>query len=306
MSRLDPELWALVQSLTPAPTDAAGITDYRAILNAGADAVATPPPPGVTVTEHAIPGAPGLAEVVVRVTRAAARAMPGPGILHIHGGGFIFGSARWGDAQNAADALALGVTIVAVDYRLAPEAAYPAAIEDCYAALAWMHGNAVALGIDRARIAVVGESAGGGLAAALALLARDRGAFALAFQLLLYPMLDDRTIDPVPGVGKHVWTADNNRLGWEALLAGAEPTPYAAAARAHDLAGLPPAVIAVGALDLFLAEDLDYARRLCHAGVPTEVHVYPGAPHAFNFAPDARVSRAFARDRAAALARALG
>jgi acetyl esterase/lipase len=184
--------------------------------------------------------------------------------------------------------------------------------EDCYAALKWVYTHARDLGVDAARIAIGGESAGGGLTASLALLTRDRGEVPLVFQLLIYPMLDDRTgtlADPHPYTGEYIWTADSNRFGWKALL-GQEPggpdvSPYAAAARAQHLEGLPPAFIGVGTLDLFLEEDLEYARRLIRAGVPTELHVYPGAYHGFLLlVPGARVSQSFARDYLNALTRA--
>jgi acetyl esterase/lipase len=159
---------------------------------------------------------------------------------------------------------------------------------------------------------VKGESAGGGLAAALALLVRDRGELSLAFQHLLYPMLDDRTCvtaDPHPFTGEFVWTPDQNRFAWAAFLGtapgSANISPYAAAARAENLAGLPPAFLSVGALDIFLEENLDYARRLTRAGVPVELHLYPGAYHGFGIAAAARVATAAERDSKAFLRRAL-
>jgi acetyl esterase/lipase len=199
-----------------------------------------------------------------------------------------------------------------VDYRLAPETPHPGPVEDCYAALKWLYTHADELGVDPKRIAIGGASAGGGLAAALGLLTRDRGEVPLVFQLLIYPMLDDRTVtttDPHPYTGEFIWTAEANRFGWRSLL-GQEPggpdvSPYAAAARAESLAGLPSTFISVGALDLFLEEDIEYARRLIRAGVPTELHVYPGAYHGFNLTADAQVSQVAARDQLAALKRAL-
>jgi acetyl esterase/lipase len=171
--------------------------------------------------------------------------------------------------------------------------------------------NARDLGVDSNRLAIGGDSAGGGLAAGLALLTRDRGEVPLVLQLLIYPMLDDRTVtvaDPHPYTGEYIWTADANRFGWTALL-GQEPggpdiSPYAAAARAEKLEGLPPTYISVGTLDLFLEEDMEYARRLIRAGVPTELHVYPGAFHGFPMAADAQVTRAHTRDYLNALTRA--
>ena len=202
--------------------------------------------------------------------------------------------------------------IVSVDYRLAPETRFPGALEDCYAALTWSFAQAATLGIDAARLGVMGESAGGGLAASLALLARDRREHALAFQHLIYPMLDDRTCirtDPHPYAGEILWTPHNNAFGWSSLL-GVAPgsdnvSPYAAPARAQNLAGLPRTFISTGALDLFLEEDLDYARRLTRHGVPVELHVYPGAYHGFDLVPGTHIGQIASRDSLAALRYAL-
>jgi acetyl esterase/lipase len=236
-------------------------------------------------------------------------------VLHIHGGGYVLGSARSSDATNRALVAELNCAVFSVEYRLAPETPYPGPLEDCYAALAWLHAHAGDLRINTTRIGVAGESAGGGLAAALALLARDRGKLPVAFQHLIYPMIDDRT--GAPGstcenafVGHHVWTRTQNVFGWTALLGtapgGADVSPYAAPARAINLEGLPPAFIAVGALDLFLEEDLAYAQRLARAGVPIELHVYPGAFHAFNMPPHtARVAQSAVRHSREALRKAL-
>ncbi|MBZ9648293.1 alpha/beta hydrolase [Sphingobium sp. 3R8] len=236
---------------------------------------------------------------------------PLPAILHVHGGGYVVGSVRTNHLANIEMAASVAAIIVSVDYRLAPETVAPGAVEDCYAALRWLHESATGLGVDPARIAIRGESAGGGLAAALALLARDRGGPAIAHQNLIYPMLDDRTcITRLPDhLGAFVWTPQANAFGWRSLL-GQEPgsadvSPYAAPARAQDLTGLPPAFIAVGALDLFLVEDMDYARRLIEAGVATEMHVYPGAYHGFDVMPDTALARQMKRDACAALRKAL-
>jgi triacylglycerol lipase len=218
-------------------------------------------------------------------------------ILHIHGGGFVLGAAEPLEPMHRALAADLNCCLVSVNYRLAPETPFPGAVEDCYAALRWVFESADELGVDRARIGVMGESAGGGLAAALGLLARDRAQFPLAFQHLIYPMLDDRTCvrkDVHPYAGEFLWTADKNLFGWTSLL-GVKPgsngiSPYAAPARASDLSRLPQTFISVGTLDLFLEEDIEYARRLMRDGVPVELHVYPGAFHAFDIAPDAPVS----------------
>jgi acetyl esterase/lipase len=237
---------------------------------------------------------------------------PSAGILHIHGGGYVAGTAESMGFMLAPMAAATGCPIVSVEYRLAPETPHPGPVDDCYAALAWLHANAAMLGVDSTRIGVMGESAGGGLAAGLALLARDRGEYALAFQHLIYPMLDDRTCvaaEPNPWTGEFIWNRQHNLFGWTALLGvapgGPDVSPYAAAARATDLAGLPPTYIATGALDLFVDENLDYAGRLIRAGVPTELHVYPGAYHGFHFDAKAAVTGIAQRDSTQALARAL-
>ena len=158
-------------------------------------------------------------------------------------------------------------------------------MEDCYEGLRWLFENSESLGVDRNRIGIGGSSAGGGLAAALALLARDRGEFPIAFQALIYPMLDDRQTTVSSQWRDPVWPPASNQFGWSSYLgalSGHDVPPYAAAARATDLQGLPPAFISVGALDVFADEDVDYATRLRHAGVEVELHVYPGAPHGFD------------------------
>lgn len=261
-----------------------------------------------------IPGPAGAPDVEVLVYRPKARAKgPRPAILHIHGGGYVIGDARGNEAVHRPLVADLDCVLVSVNYRLAPETPHPGPVEDCYAALAWLFAEAAALGVDAARIGVMGESAGGGLAAGLALLARDRGAYKLAFQHLIYPMIDDRTCldpEPHPFVGEFIWNRAANVFGWTSLLGhapgGSDVSPYAAAARATSVAGLPPTYIATGALDLFLEENLDYARRLTRAGVPLELHVYPGAYHGFQWVTDAEVTKAAARDARAALAKAMG
>ena len=272
---------------------------------------ALPEFPDIAVSERRIPGPQGAPDVRVLLYQPKNISTPVPALLWIHGGGYVIGDADQADAQLKVIVSAIGCAAVAVDYRLAPETPHPGPVEDCYAALKWLYTNASDLHVDATRIAIGGDSAGGGLAAALALLTRDRGEVPLAFELLIYPMLDDRTVtspEPHPYTGEYVWTADSNRFGWTALL-GKEPgspdvSPYAAAARAEKLEGLPPTYIAVGTLDLFLEEDMEYARRLIRAGVPTELHVYPGAFHGFPMAADAKVTQAHTRDYLYALARA--
>ncbi|WP_439816391.1 alpha/beta hydrolase [Zavarzinia sp. CC-PAN008] len=267
---------------------------------------------GVTIADHWAPGHAGGPDVRVMVFTPTEAEGPLPAYLHIHGGGYVMGSPELSFEQSVGFARDLGCIVASVDYRVAPEVPYPGPVEDCYAALLWLFRDSEALGVDPTRIAIGGESAGGGLAAALGLLARDRREVPVALQVLIYPMLDDRTVvrPPHPVVGQFVWTANANRFGWSALL-GQDPgadgvSPYAAPARAEDLSGLPPTFMALGALDLFLDEDLDYAGRLLRAGVPTELHVYPGAFHAFNMAPQARVTQTYRRDYRDALRRGLG
>ena len=262
---------------------------------------------GVSVRTLAVPGRSGAPDVPIRIYRPNDAASL-PCIVHMHGGGFVLGSAKEMAPIHFCLARELGCAIVSVDYRLAPETTFPGSIEDCYDALSWTFAHADAEGFDATRIGVMGESAGGGLAAALALLARDRREYSLAFQHLVYPMLDDRTGTvgiPHPTAGEFIWSPMNNHFGWSALLGrtpGSEDiSPYAAAARATELAGLPPAFIATGALDLFIDEDIEYARRLLRAAVPVELHVYPGAFHGFDLVPDARISIAARRDSRAAL-----
>lgn len=236
-----------------------------------------------------------------------------PALVYIHSGGIVSGTPEVDDARCKQLVSELGLVIFSVDYRLAPEAPYPAAIEDCYAVLKWVHEQSTHLEIDRNRLVIGGDSAGGGLTACLALLARDRAEVKVLFQLLIYPMLDDRTgttVMPSPEMGQYIWTRSANHYAWNAYLGKAPGSAgiseYAAAFRAADLAGLPPAYIGVGSLDLFLDEDLEYARRLMAAGVATEVCVIPGAYHVFDvFIPDAPLSIRFRQSYFSALKRAL-
>jgi acetyl esterase/lipase len=257
-----------------------------------------------------VPGPAGAPDVRVLVFQPTGRTEPMPAILHIHGGGYVIGAPEMNEAANRQLAADLGCVIVSVDYRLAPDTPFPGPVEDCYAGLKWLHANAKELGVDPTRIAIQGESAGGGLAAGLALLARDRGEVPVIFQFLLYPMIDDRpAAEPHPYAGEFIWNLNSNHFGWSAYL-GREPggpdvSPYAAAARAENLAGLPATLIITGALDLFMEENLEYARRLTRAGVPVDLMVYSGAFHGFQVAPDTEISRRFRRDHREAMAAAL-
>lgn len=310
---VDPELLPLLEQFPRFEFTREMLPQIRIDLNQTLR-VEAPPIPGVEVFERYVPGPQGAPDVRVLVYRPQGKPQGGwPAMLHIHGGGYILGTPEMNAVGNRLLAKQVGCVIVSVDYRLSPETPFPGPVEDCYAALKWLHANATELGVDARRLAVGGESAGGGLAAALALLARDRGEVPLLFQMLVYPMLDDRTassVEPFPHVGEFVWTRASNRFGWESLLGHAPGkkdgvSPYAVPARAESLKGLPPTCITVGALDLFLEEDMEYARRLLQAGVPTELHVYPGAFHGFVLAPEARVSKSFTRDYEMALRNAL-
>ena len=244
---------------------------------------------------------PGERPIPVRVHRPVGQDDALPGILAIHGGGYVIGDRTMYDALFDRWCVELGVVGVSVGYRLAPETPFPGPLDDCYAALQWTSAHADHLGIDPTCIGVYGASAGGGLAAGLALLARDRGEVDVAFQFLQYPMLDDRQLTPSSQLdGLPVWSRHSNTFGWSSYLGdlhGTDDVPaHAAAARAEDLAGLPPAFIAVGALDGFRDEDIRYATRLNQAGVPAELHVYPGAPHGFEMAGDTAVARQAARN----------
>lgn len=238
----------------------------------------------------------------VRIFSPAAGAGARPAMLWIHGGGFVIGHPEHDEAQNIEICRKLNIVVVSVNYRFGPDHPFPAPMDDCHAALAWLHANAEALNIDRARVAVAGTSAGGCLAAGLVLLAHDRGNLPIAFQLLVYPMLDDRTTlrTDVDERGLRIWSMKSNRFGWSTYL-GREPGgedvhAYSAPARRKDLSGLPPAWIGVGDRDLFHDEDVDYATRLRDAGVPCILDVVPGAFHAFDLVvPGAQVVADFRR-----------
>ncbi|WP_082957624.1 MULTISPECIES: alpha/beta hydrolase [unclassified Mycobacterium] len=217
--------------------------------------------------------------VGVRLFRPEGVTTPAPALLWIHGGGYVLGSPAQDDALCRRFARELGATVAAVKYRLAPQNPYPAGLEDCYDALKWLSRLPA---VDAARVAVAGASAGGGLAAALALLARDRGEVPLAAQILVYPMLDDRSVGPeLENPGHRLWTQGSNKFGWSAYLGKADPA-VAVPGRRTDLAGLPPTWIGVGTLDLFHDEDLAYAERLRAAGVEVHVEEVHGAFHGFD------------------------
>lgn len=309
---VEPDLIAFLDAMPTITVSAETLAPIRAARAAMLSQL-PPFPEAVDVEERHIPGPAGAPALRTKLYRRKTGAALRPAILHLHGGGYVMGNPEFMGPQCALWANAFDALVVAPAYRLAPETSFPGNIEDAYAALAWMVSHAGELGIDPARIAVAGESAGGGLAASLALLVRDRGEYRFCHQQLIFPMIDDRTAvrtDLSPMFGEFVWNNHSNRFGWESLLGqppGSEGvSPYAAAARAASLKGLPPVFMATGALDLFTEENLDYAKRLMADGVPVELHVYPGAPHGFMAHTPARVSRDYMRDALAALARGLG
>jgi acetyl esterase/lipase len=287
---LDPEVMAAMAPLAAAaegvtPTPPGDVATRRSTTEAlfGLITATIPAADDVEVTSYTIAVDGG--EIEVR-GYAKSGEQPGSAVVYLHGGGMILGSLDLYDAIIKAYVADTGVPLFAPEYRLAPEYPDPAPVEDCYAALVWLAGKAAEFGIDPGRIAVAGDSAGGGLAAGVALLARDRSGPKLAKQILIYPMLDDRTTTPDEQIAPFaVWTYDDNVTGWGALLGdkagGDDVSIYAAPARAESLADLPPTFIDVGDLDVFRDEDIVYARRLSAAGVPVEFHLYPGCPHGF-------------------------
>ncbi len=256
--------------------------------------------PDVRRVDHLCPSREAGRSIPVRSYHPGQRSGLRGGLLLMHGGGFTLGSVSDEDALAASLASLLGSPVVSIDYRLAPEHPGLAPVEDCFDALVWAAAHAGALGFAPDRLALYGQSAGGGLAAGLALLARDRGGPSLTGQVLCYPMLDDRNDQPSrrENDGLGAWDAASNTAAWRELLGAAAGDPcaavpaYAAPARADDLEGLPPAFIDVGTLDVLLDDAVNYARRLMASGVPAELHVYPGAYHGFDlFGPEAEVSR---------------
>jgi acetyl esterase/lipase len=268
--------------------------------------------PGVITEDHTIPGPKGSPNVKVRIYRPEKQAGLLPALLWIHGGGYMLGDLDQEDFNAKQLTLAAECVVASVEYRLAPEHPYPAPLEDCYAALKWLSTHADELKINRSHIAVGGGSAGGGLAAGLAVLARDRAEAQVMFQLLVYPMINDYNIAPASDTLPDAlfWTRESNLIGWRSYLGCAPGTEgiscYAAAYRATNLEGLPAAYITVGDIDLFAQEDVDYSRRLIAAGIPTELHVYPGGCHAFDMlVPGADITKRFTADIHRALKRAL-
>ena len=279
---LDPEIRAVLEMFPFPPIN----DDTLALMR---PALAAPGPELTDRVTRSVVHAPGLGgapDVALRVHRPTEATGALPCLVWMHGGGLVMGVAGMDDARFDLWCTRHNMMAVSIEYRLAPEAPFPGPIDDCYAGLQYVAAHAVELGVDVDRIGVGGASAGAGLAAALAIMARDKRGPGISSQLLIYPMIDDRQITDSSKWDVPIWPATSNTYGWTAYLGAAKGTdgvsPYAAAARATDVGGLPPALILVGGLDGFVDEDIEYARRLNSAGVPTELHLYPGAPHGFD------------------------
>ena len=310
---VDPQLWPLVEAFPPIDLSAETLPGFRAAMVELSVKPEASTHADVRIEELTIPGG-GKAAQSIRCllfkptpTQRASAAV----LLHIHGGGFVMGMPEMDATRNIELARATGCTILSVDYRLAPEHPHPAGLEDCHAALVWLAGQAEAMGTPSARIGVIGESAGGGLAAAVAQLARDRRSVALACQVLIYPML----VPPAQSIdasvldrrtGRYIWTRASNNFAWSALLSGAPADPATIAGLAPDVADLPPTFLAVGELDLFVHDHLAYTGRLLAAGCSVETHIYPGAIHGFDRMVTAEVSVRYTRDLVAFVLRHLG
>jgi acetyl esterase/lipase len=284
------------------------IVQRRATVEAMLSAIEVPENPDVVKEDRTVPGPLGEPDITVRIYRPRAATGTLPGIYFIHGGGMVLGTVAGEDPTATMLCDEVGAVVVSVEYRLAPEHPHPAPVEDCYAGLQWTAAHAAELGIDPDRLAIYGGSAGGGLAIATAMIARDRGGPALRFLMPIYPMVDDRneteSSHEITDIG--IWDRAANIEAWAWYLGGKEADQYAAPARAEDLAGLPPAFIDVGTVDMFRDEDIAFAQRLMAAGVPTELHVHPGSYHAAEtFAADAALSRRTWALRVDALRRAL-
>ena len=311
LARMDPEV---AETFASQPIlDLEDIPSARSTLIELLTAAGSGSLPSSTVVrkDHVIPGLDGEPEVKVRHYRPLQQSGNLPCLLWIHSGGHVLGQLEQDDLNMDDIVDAVGCVVISVDWRRAPEHPFPAEINDCYAGLQWANRNAARLRIDPTRIAIGGASSGGGSAAGLALMARDRGEVPVCFQLLIYPMLDDRnsTLSSYSINDPRVWNRKSNLIGWHSYLGSTAATStvssYAAPTRAVSLKGLPPAYISVGDLDLFLDEDIEYAQRLLQAGVATELHVYSGAVHGFDlFAPGAKLSQQFIGDRNYALRQA--
>ena len=317
---IDPELlsWLETRQAPPPMTSLETIRMLRSalaeLLRSGPGELLPSYQPGqaIDVWDEEVPGPAGAPDVRVRIYAPERRDGPLPGLLHLHGGGFMIGSVEMSDVSCTRYADQVGAMVVSVDYRLAPETPFPGPVEDCFAALTWFAAKADDLGVDPGRIGVIGESAGGGLAAGTTLLARDRGGPVLCYQHLDIPELDDRLDTPSATryVDTPLWNRPNAVFSWRSYLGevtpgGPDVSPYAAPARAADLSGLPPATVTVCQFDPLRDEGIAYAQGLMAAGVPTELHAYPGTFHGSAGAAEAAVTKRMIADNVARLRRGL-
>ena len=310
----DPELASLLELLPDVSADIsnpaqsrAGFSEMIALLNADLD------PAGVSIENRAVPGPQGAPDIKLRIYSPDNLQQPVPGLLHIHGGGFVIGDLDSEYGLCLALCRELGIVVVSIDYRLAPETPFPGGLEDCYSALQWVSGNSAELRIDPHRLGIFGQSAGGGLSAATCLLARDRAGPAVCFQFLGIPELDDRLETPSMQrfVDTPLWNRPNAELSWDYYLGsnyrrGADNVPAAAApARAENLSALPPAYISTMEFDPLRDEGVLYALKLMQAGVATELHSFPGTFHGSSLFATARISQREAAEMFAVLRRGL-
>ena len=313
LARLEPESRAALEEMLkifPKGIQSVPILQRREALTAMMAQMSgsIPQPENVAVENRTIPGLNGTHEIPIRIYRPKNATAASPGIYYIHGGGMVVGDLETGDFECKTMCAELGAVIVNVDYRLAPEHPYPAPVEDCYAGLNWMVDNAADLGLDIDRLAIYGASAGGGLTIATSLMALDRNGPKLCFVMAIYPMLDDRNVTPsshqITAVG--AWDRFANIEAWEAYLGGKDADHYAAPARREDVSGFPPTFIDVGTEDAFRDEDIAFASKLLAVGVPTELHVYPGAFHGSEvMAPTSSLNQRILGRRLSALAEKL-
>ncbi|WMZ79674.1 alpha/beta hydrolase [Staphylococcus pseudintermedius] len=308
LNGVDVDLQHVAKSMPHLKLTRDNLEDYRANVLSHAKTTIDPRL-DVTIEDVDVPYEDELIHVILFRPNKVLNNMPG--YLYMHGGGMVSGGAHLDNSDNARIAHELGCVVVSVDYQLAPETIFPGQLETCYAVLKWMHDEADTLLINRSKLAVGGNSAGGMLAASLAQLALDRGEVDIIFQNLHIPMLDDQTVLEAPSnpyAGHVGWNRDMNRFAWEMYLGhpvdGRTPEPYAVPARRQNFEGLPATFITIGSLDLFVDEVMEYAQNLLHAGVSTELHIYPGRYHLGELVPGARVRDQILNDRLNAMRRA--
>ncbi|MEW9674176.1 alpha/beta hydrolase [Ammoniphilus sp. 3BR4] len=295
-NRIDPELRKFLEEYPPLDLD--NVETTRQGLASISQSIELPVDKSITIFNRMVPGSKDNPLVRIRIYQPKNKSETLPGLLWIHGGGYVLGSPEDDDIICQRFVTEANCVVVSVDYRLAPENPYPAGLEDCYSVLKWFFDQADELGVDPTRIGAAGISAGGGLTAALSLLARDRKGPELCFQMPLYPMIDDRNNTPssLEITGNMVWNHELNQKGWTMYLNGANGTEdvskYAAPSRETNFAGLPYTYTCVGQLDPFRDETLDYVTRLSRSGVDVEFHLYPGCFHGFEwFVPTASISQ---------------